>query len=94
MAAEVDEQRQARYPVSKFEIEPSFRENIPSLQLHPANLVRTARALADENIPIVEYGGQLQYRFGHPAVLVVGDAPYTKYFLITFASADFVTIAC
>ncbi|KAF7596158.1 hypothetical protein BBP40_003057 [Aspergillus hancockii] len=71
MATEVGTQHQACYSVSKFVIEPTFREDIPGLQIHPSELVRAARALAEENIPIVEYGDQVRYRFGYPTVLAL-----------------------
>ncbi|KAJ5888415.1 hypothetical protein N7495_008456 [Penicillium taxi] len=41
-------------------------------QLHAPIVSVAAKALAEKNIPIVEYGEQIQWRYGDPAVLLGG----------------------
>jgi hypothetical protein len=43
------------------------------LQPHLPILRVAAKALADKNIPVVEYGQQIQWRCGDPVVLLVSD---------------------
>ncbi|OJJ50323.1 hypothetical protein ASPZODRAFT_58781 [Penicilliopsis zonata CBS 506.65] len=47
------------------------REEPRSEQLHAPIVRLAARALADKNIPVVEYGQQVQYRGGDPMVLLL-----------------------
>lgn len=48
-----------------------------SLQLHAPIVRVAAKALADKNIPVMEYGQQIQWRNGDPVALLVR----TKIFL-------------
>ncbi|GFF52574.1 hypothetical protein IFM51744_07882 [Aspergillus udagawae] len=43
----------------------------PSLQPHARFIRIAARALANKNIPVVEYGQQIQWRHGEPVVLLL-----------------------
>jgi hypothetical protein len=44
-----------------------------SLQCHGPIVRVAAKALVDKNIPMVEYGQQVQWRYGDPVVLLVRD---------------------
>jgi hypothetical protein len=46
-----------------------------SLQPHAPTISVAAKALADKNIPVVEYGQQIQSRHGDPVVLLVSNKP-------------------
>jgi hypothetical protein len=48
------------------------QKKIPSLQSQ-APIARAAKALADKNISVVEYGQQVQWRLGNPVVLMVSS---------------------
>lgn len=49
------------------------RKEMSSLQPH-AHITRVAaKALADRNIPVVEYGQQIEWRNGDPVVLLVSN---------------------
>ncbi|GFF46548.1 hypothetical protein IFM46972_08068 [Aspergillus udagawae] len=45
-------------------------EETPSLQPHARFIRIAAKALANKNIPVVEYGQQIQWRHGEPVVLL------------------------
>ena len=40
---------------------------------HLPNMQEAARALANRDIPLVEYGQQIQWRFGYDVVLTASD---------------------
>lgn len=52
-------------------MEPLPRKETTSLQLHAPILSVATKALADKNIPVMEYGQQIQWRWGDPVVLLV-----------------------
>jgi len=52
----------------------------PSLLQPHAPIVRVAaKALADKNIPVVEYGQQIQWRCGDPVVLLVSSKTFMVF---------------
>ncbi|KAL4914454.1 hypothetical protein BDW62DRAFT_220123 [Aspergillus aurantiobrunneus] len=62
-------------------MEPQPQKETPSLQPH-ARIVRVAaKAIADKNIPVVEYGQQIEWRHGDPVVLISSG-----WALLTFES--------
>ncbi|KAJ5747474.1 uncharacterized protein N7511_009170 [Penicillium nucicola] len=52
-------------------MEPLPQKETPTLQPHAPTVRVAAKALADQNIPAVEYGQQIQWRFGDPVVLLL-----------------------
>lgn len=56
--------------LSKEETSPP-EEEILSRQHHAPIVSVAAKALAEKNIPVVEYGEQIQWRYGDPVVLLV-----------------------
>ena len=50
-----------------------LQNKTPRLQHHAPVVSAAAKALADENIPVVEYGEQIRWRHGDPIVLSVRE---------------------
>ena len=74
-------------------MEPSPQKETSSLQPH-APIVRTAaKALADKNIPLVEYGSQVEWRCGYPLVLLVRDEIFYSA-IQSLGSTDVLVLAC
>ena len=62
------------------------QEETPSLQSHVDSVSVAAKALVDKNIPVVEYGQQIQWRHGDPLVLFVRDKEKKKVFLLSITN--------
>jgi hypothetical protein len=54
-------------------MDPLPQDKPPSQQLHAGITRIAAKALVDKNIPLVEWGQQVQWRCGYPLVLIVRD---------------------
>lgn len=54
-------------------MDPPSQKETTSLQPHAPTMRVAAKALADKNIPVVEYGQQIQWRHGDPVVLLVSN---------------------
>ncbi|PLN79010.1 hypothetical protein BDW42DRAFT_173823 [Aspergillus taichungensis] len=52
-------------------MEPSPQKETPSLQPHAPIMRAAGKDLANKNIPLVEYGSQVQWRCGYPLVLLL-----------------------
>lgn len=52
-------------------IEPSPRYKTASQQPHAPIISAAAKALIDREIPLMEYGSQVEWRHGYPLVLMV-----------------------
>lgn len=67
-------------------MEPPPQKEISSLQPHLPITRLAAKALADRNIPVVEYGQQIEWRCGDPVVLLVSFRDirhYSRWALLT-----------
>lgn len=54
-------------------MEPLPQKEMSSLQVHLPITRVAAKALTDRNIPVVEYGQQIEWRCGDPVVLLVSN---------------------
>jgi hypothetical protein len=54
-------------------MEPPSQEETFRQQPHYPIIRKAAEALDDEGIPVVEYGQQLEWRYGDPVVLLVSN---------------------
>ena len=57
-------------------MEPLPRKETTSLQEYAPIVSVAAKALADKNIPVMEYGQQIQWRWGDPVALLVSIDPF------------------
>ena len=55
---------------------PSAQKEASMLQPHPPIIRTAANALADRNIPLMEYRQQIEWRCGYPSVLAVQYAVF------------------